>query len=105
MSSNLSTKRIEIVVEAEKLEELICLLIEAGTKGYTVIKKVGGLGLRGTRNPDDALWDEGNTFVTLACKEDQVVRIVQGLSPWLKKFGGMCLISDCERLESPAVPY
>lgn len=99
MNSILSTKRIEIVVEMRKLEELISLLLEAGAKGYTVIKKVGGLGLRGTRNPDEALWDEGNVFVTLICKEDQAVRIVQGLHPRLKQFGGMCLISDCERLE------
>ncbi|SER30289.1 Nitrogen regulatory protein PII [Nitrosomonas sp. Nm51] len=99
MNSILSTKRIEIVIETEKLEELVSLLMEAGAKGYTVIKKAGGLGLRGLRNPDNALWDEGNVFVTLVCKEDQTVRIVQGLHPWLKKFGGMCLISDCVRLE------
>ena len=99
MKSILSTKRIEIVVDAEKLDELIDLLIEAGAKGYTVIRKVGGLGSYGTRNPDDAIWDEENALVTLACKEDQAVRIVQGLRPRLKKFGGICLISDCERLE------
>ncbi|MBX3640395.1 MAG: transcriptional regulator [Nitrosomonas sp.] len=105
MSPTLSMKRIEIVIDAGRLEELISLLMEAGAKGYTVIRRVGGLGSRGTRSPNDVLWDEGNSVVILACKADQATKIMQGLCPKLKKFGGMCLISDCEWLEGPAASY
>jgi len=105
MESTLPMKRIEIVIDAGKLEELIGLLMEAGAKGYTVIKRVSGLGSRGTRSPDVVLCDEGSAIVILACQEDQAVRIAQGLRPRLKKFGGMCLISSCEWLEGPAVSY
>lgn len=105
MNSTLPMKRIEIVIDAGKLEELIGLLMEAGAKGYTVIRKAGGLGSRGKRSPDVVLCDEGNAVVILACKEDQATRIAQGLRPRLKKFGGMCLISNCEWLEGPAASY
>jgi len=105
MESTLPMKRIEIVIDAGKLEELIGLLIETGAKGYTVIKRVSGLGARGMRSPDVVLCDEGSAVVILACKKDQAARIMQGLYPRLKRFGGMCLVSDCEWLEGPAVSY
>ncbi len=105
MDSTLSMKRIEIIVDAGKLEELIGLLMETGVRGYTILSRAGGLGSRGTRSPNDVLWDEGNAVVILACKEDQATKIVKGLHPKLKKLGGMCLISDCEWVEGPAISY
>ena len=40
----LSMKRIEIVVSEESLRELLDLFREAKVRGYTVIKRAGGLG-------------------------------------------------------------
>lgn len=105
MDSTISMKRIEIVIDAEKLEELISLLMETGVRGYTVLKKAGGLGTRGTRSPDDVLWEQENAIVILACKDDQASRVVNLLRPKLKGFGGMCLVSDCEWVEGPAISY
>jgi nitrogen regulatory protein PII len=105
MNSTLSMKRIEIVIDAGKLEELIGLLMEAGVKGYTVMRNISGLGSRGARSPDVVLCDAGNAVVILACQKDQAAKIVQGLHPRLKRFGGMCLISDCEWVEGPAISY
>ena len=105
MDSTISMKRIEIVIDAGKLEELISLLLKTGAKGYTVLRNAGGLGSRGTRDPNEVLWDDGNAVVVLACKEDQAAKIVAGLSPKLKEFGGMCLLSDCKWVEGPAVSY
>ncbi|MCB1948139.1 P-II family nitrogen regulator [Nitrosomonas sp.] len=105
MASTLSMKRVEIVIDAEKLEGLVSLLMDAGVRGYTVLKKAGGLGSRGTRSPDDVLWEEENAVVILACKEDQANKIVDALRPKLKDFGGMCLLSDCEWVEGPPISY
>lgn len=105
MDSTIAMKRVEIVVDAEKLEELISVLMDAGVRGYTVLKKAGGLGSRGTRSPDDVLWEEENALVILACKEDQAAKIIKGIQPKLKDFGGMCLISDCEWVEGPPISY
>lgn len=105
MDTTISMKRIEIIIDAGKLEELISLLMETGAKGYTVLKKASGLGARGARSPDVVLCDEGNAVVILACKEDQASRIMKGLQPRLKKFGGMCLVSDCKWVEGPPISY
>lgn len=105
MDGTISMKRVEIIIDAENLEELVGLLVDAGVRGYTVLKKAGGLGTRGTRSPDDVLWQEENAVVILACKNDQAHKIVNALRPKLKDFGAMCLLQDCEWVEGGASSY
>ena len=101
----LSMKRIEIVVSEESLRELLDLFREAKVRGYTVIKRAGGLGSRGERNPDDYVFVEENAVMVLACEESQAERIVNMLLPKLREFGGMCLISDCQWVIGPPPSY
>jgi nitrogen regulatory protein PII len=101
----LSMKRIEIVVSEESLRELLDLFREAKVRGYTVIKRAGGLGSRGERNPDDYVFVEENAVMVLACEESQAERIVTMLLPKLREFGGMCLISDCQWVIGPPPSY
>ena len=101
----LSMKRIEIVVSEESLRELLDLFREAKVRGYTVIKRAGGLGSRGERNPDDYVFEEENAVMVLACEESQAERIVNMLLPKLREFGGMCLISDCQWVIGPPPSY
>ena len=98
-------KRIEIVVDEESLEELIRLCREAKIRGYTVIKKAGGLGSRGERNPDDYSLEEENAVMVVACEENQAERLIMLLRPKLKDLGGMCLISDCQWIIGPVASY
>ncbi|MBY0474859.1 MAG: transcriptional regulator [Nitrosomonas sp.] len=105
MNNTIAMKRFEIVVGIEKLEELVEILDNSGVRGYSLLKNVGGLGSRGVRDPDDVLMEEENIMVVLACKGDQAQKVVDGLRPALKSFGGMCLISDCLWLEGPPISY
>lgn len=105
MNSTIAMKRIEIVIDEEKLEELITLLNEVGVRGYTFLKKAGGLGSRGTRRPDGLFFEEENAMVILACQEELTQKLVTALCPKLKGFGGMCLVSDCLWVEGPTVSY
>ena len=98
-------KRIEIVVASESLNELVDLLREARIRGYTVIKKAGGLGSRGQRDPEDYSLEEENAVMVIACEEDLAERLIMLLHPRLKEFGGMCLVSDCRWVKGPAVSY
>jgi nitrogen regulatory protein PII len=101
----LSMKRIEIVVSEESLRELLDLFREAKVRGYTVIKRAGGLGSRGERNPDDYVFVEENAVMVLACEESQAERIVTMLQPRLREFGGMCIVSDCQWVIGPPRSY
>ena len=101
----ISMKRIEIVVDEEALKELIDLCQEARIRGYTVIKKAGGLGSRGERNPEDYVFEAENAVMVIACEENQAERLIMLLRPKLKELGGMCLVSDCQWVIGPAVSY
>ncbi len=105
MNATIALKRLEIVIDEEKLEELITILNEVGVRGYTFVRQAGGLGSRGTRRPDDLFFEQTNAMFILACEEKQAERLVTALRPRLKEFGGMCLISDCEWVIGPAVSY
>ncbi len=105
MNATIALKRLEIVIDEEKLEELITILNEVGVRGYTFVRQAGGLGSRGTRRPDDLFFEQTNAMFILACEEKQAERLVTALRPRLKEFGGMCLISDCECVIGPAVSY
>ncbi|MEP6606444.1 MAG: transcriptional regulator [Nitrosospira sp.] len=98
-------KRIEIVVARESLNELVDLLREAEIRGYTVIKKAGGLGSRGERDPEDYPLEEENAVMVIACEEELAERLIMLLHPRLKDLGGMCLVSDCRWVKGPPVSY
>ena len=88
-------KRFGIVIGIEHLNQLIELLERSEVRGYTIIKKAGGLGSRGVRNPDDLLVSDENAVIILACKEDQAQKMLNELRPAMEGLNGMCLISNC----------
>ena len=95
MNDSIIMKRFEIVIGAGHLNHLVELLERSEVRGYTVFKNAGGLGSRGTRNPDDVLIVDENVVIILACKEDQAQKVLNELRPAMKSFNGMCLISNC----------
>lgn len=95
MNDSIIMKRFEIVIGTGHLNHLMELLDRSEVDGYTVFKNAGGLGSRGTRNPDDILIADENVVIILACKEDQAQKVLNELQPAMKSFNGMCLISNC----------
>jgi len=96
--SLISMKRIEIVIHEEFLDDLLKLFRDANVQGYTVIKKMGGLGSTGERDQDDFIMEQYNSIIFLACEESQAEKLVTMLHPRLEDFGGVCLVSDCQRV-------
>ncbi|MDP2223525.1 P-II family nitrogen regulator [Nitrosomonas sp.] len=96
--SLVSLKRIEIVIHEESLDDLLDLFREADVQGYTIIRKVGGFGSTGERNQDDFIMEQYNDLLVLVCEESQAEKLVTMLHPKLKVFGGLCLVSDCQRV-------
>ena len=96
--SLVSLKRIEIVIHEESLDDLLDLFREADVQGYTIIRKVGGFGSTGERNQDYIFIEQYNDLIVLVCEESQAEKLVTMLHPKLKVFGGLCLVSDCQRV-------
>lgn len=85
-------KRIEIVIEEIELENVISELDHIGVVGYTIVPRAGGRGERGVRS--ESVQGLGNVLMTIACDEPQAARVIGVIRPILKRYGGICLVSD-----------
>ena len=96
-------KRIEIVINEEALDDLLKLLRTDSVRGYTVVKRAGGYGSTGERDPNDYGLEEPNAIIVLVCEEAQAEKIIMMLHPKLRGFGGVCMVSDCQWTTGQAV--
>lgn len=87
-----SVKRIEIVIEEIELDNLISELDRIGVVGYTIVPRAGGRGERGVRY--ESLQGLSNVLMTIACDAEQANRVIEVIRPILKRYGGVCLVSD-----------
>lgn len=87
-------KRIEIVVDSLELSKVLKLLEKVGVSGYTIIREVTGKGERGIRGGDELTGVFKNSYVLAACSVEQADQVIAAVRPVLKRFGGICLVSD-----------
>ena len=92
-------KRVEVVIDALELSTVCSALDQAGVSGYTVIREVTGKGHRGDRTGDDLTGALKNGYVLCACSEAQARAVAESVRPILKRFGGVCLLTDCLSVE------
>ncbi len=86
-------KRIEMIVPSIEVNAVIKRLKKVGVVKYSLIHHVVGRGEMGETVED---WDDhsGNTYILTTCQAGKEDEIFWELQPILRKFGGMCLVSD-----------
>lgn len=89
-------KRIEIVVTSLAVPRITAALERAGATSWTVVRDVAGVGDRGVRAGDEVTDVDRNSMVLTACAPELLARVVDEVRPLLKRFGGMCLVSDAQ---------
>lgn len=89
-------KKVEIVTTSLEMTKVLEVLEEVGITGYTVIRDVVGKGDRGTASDDLEQDILSNRYVMTVCTEDQERILVEAIRPILKKFGGVCIVSDAK---------
>ncbi len=92
-------KRIEIIMDSLDVKMVLQELHDIGITSYSLIRDVVGAGDRGARSGDllnDAM---NNSYLLIACDEAEATRITEALAPKLKRYGGVCLVSDAEWLQ------
>lgn len=88
-------KKVEIIIDYLELARLLELIQKENIAvGYTVIKEAFGAGGRGEMAGDGLSGEFTNSYLLIACSEDEANRIVEIVRPILKRFGGVCLVSD-----------
>ncbi len=90
--------RVEIVVDCVKLNDIIELILSSGAEGYTVIPQVHGAGSRGIRSGDELTGAFTNVMILVACTEPVWESMATKLRPVLKRYGGLCLVSEAKSL-------
>jgi nitrogen regulatory protein PII len=92
-------KRIEIVVAEFVLPDLFAILKRRQTNGYTVATGLSGRGDRGVQTGEGAVGEFANASVIIACNETAVGDLLDDVRKLLKRYGGICLVSDAMWLE------
>ena len=87
-------KRVELVVDALQVPDLLESLADIDINAYTVIREAHGKGERGTRGGDAFSGAFDNSYIVIACNEEESHKIVETVRPMLKRLGGICLVSD-----------
>lgn len=96
-SGTQTVKHIQIVLLQDAVAEVTERLDALGVSGYSIIEDVLGRGERGLR-AGISLGVIRYHYLLIACDEARVASIVEVVGPPLKRFGGLCLISDAQQL-------
>ncbi|MGK7394738.1 MAG: P-II family nitrogen regulator [Candidatus Cyclobacteriaceae bacterium M3_2C_046] len=91
-------KKIEIVVNAYEKKHLVDLFRKHDIDKYTLIEDVKGKGNRGWQDGDGLTESFKNVYFLIACSESDFSLIKDPLRLFLKKVGGICLITDAHWL-------
>lgn len=89
-----TVKKVEIVINSLYTESAIEILESLKVSGYTVIENTSGKGDRGVSCSDFDCVFSSRYILTVCTDEQQLNRLLEKLTPLLKKVGGICLVSD-----------
>jgi nitrogen regulatory protein PII len=87
-------KRVEIILPEGESADVLEALEALEVSGYTLIPSVSGRGDRGATVHGFGHLD--NSYLMIACEPHQVESVVEVIRPFLRRFGGVCLVSDAQ---------
>lgn len=91
-------KRVEIITGALETPKVVKILDQHGINGYTMIKNVLGRGDKGIQDGEGLHNAFQNTYILVACSNEEFEKISEPLRKLLRTVGGVCLVSDAEWL-------
>lgn len=97
-----TVKRIEIVIDKPHLPHVRRALDDVGVPGLTVLEAIAGYGDRGDRDVSELTDSLSNLYLLTTCAPDQIDQLAQSLEPILRRYGGLCLISDAQMIRDEA---
>ena len=90
-------KRIEIILPEGETDDLIDALgRETQIGGYTLIPSVSGRGIHGATV--HGLGQLDNSYLLIATEPENLPSVIEAIRPFLKRFGGICIVSDAQRV-------
>jgi nitrogen regulatory protein PII len=93
-----SVKRIEIVMPEFLVDDVVGTLGRHAVGAYTVLRGVAGRGERGEQDGRSGEATFSNAMIVVACPPARATALLEDLRPLLKRYGGVCLVSDAMSL-------
>jgi len=92
-------KKVEIIIEVVKIPKIIRLIDSLGLSGYSIIHNVEGRGVHGMCDAQEVTDVLSNDYVLIICTNEEAQQLVDEIAPILKKYGGICYMSDVQKLK------
>ena len=96
----IDVKRLEIVIDAPFSERVVAVLEQHDVEGWTILRGAAGSGDRGLRLGDEITGVSNNHLIITTCKPELLDALVEDVRGLLKRFGGMCLVSDAQWIDN-----
>ena len=87
-------KKVEIIVDTFHIDNVLSILDQVKVSGYTVIKNTSGKGDYGIAYSSLDFEFTNSYIMTVCTDEKQLNTLVELITPLLKKFGGICLVTE-----------
>jgi nitrogen regulatory protein PII len=89
-------KKVEMVVDAACVPQLLAMCERVGAKGHTLISNVSGKGHRGARSEGDLFDVFRNVLIIIIASDHVAGKIVEGSQKILENYAGIVYVSDVE---------
>lgn len=89
-------KKLEVVIEAVKLQQVLKIIDQAGASGYTVHPSVTGRGHRGYRRGGGVTDLYANAMVITLVDENAAVQIAEEVRKLIRNYAGVIMVSDVD---------
>lgn len=91
-------QRIEVVIDALHAQAVVDVLARHGLGGWTLLRVELGAGERGMRRGDELSGASTNSLLITTCPPDALEALAEDLRPLLRRYGGVCLVSEARWL-------
>lgn len=91
-------KKIEIMIESVKLDQVILIIDQAGASGYSIVSSVKGRGHRGQRAGGGLTDMFTNVMVMTVVEEPLAVKILERVKKLIQNYAGMAIVTDASVL-------
>lgn len=91
-------KKIEIITDYVFINKFTGKLDEIGVKGYSIFKDVSGKGSSGNKDGHGLMAGSKNCFILIICESDDLGNIISSLKELTKKFSGIILVSEVNKI-------
>lgn len=94
--------RLEIIIERALRDQVLDILSQAGCQGWSILPVISGQGHRGARGLEGLSGALENEMILTALEEPQLPQVMTPLRPLLKRWGGVCMVSEAQWLQHQA---